>query len=144
MWRPDVARRRPIGEILENKKPAAKSFARARHSLDDVAMPVICPTGQIVLPLCPVIMPSGLAAYGSRECAAKNRRSERRFYGLTRRKMRMFLGSAARLGCGSGPVGALSGWGEIHFPKRSLNEAERSVEGMTSRGTNGTANIRFH
>jgi hypothetical protein len=47
VWRPDVARRRPIGEILANKKPAAKFFARARQSLDDATMPVICPTSQI-------------------------------------------------------------------------------------------------
>jgi hypothetical protein len=46
VWRPDVARRRPIGEILEKKKPAAM-FARARYSLDDATMPVICPTSQI-------------------------------------------------------------------------------------------------
>ena len=42
MWRPDVARRRPIGEILEKKKPASM-FARARHSLDDATVPMICP-----------------------------------------------------------------------------------------------------
>ena len=47
MWRPDVARRRPVGEILEKKKPAAM-FARARYSLDDATLPVICPTSQPV------------------------------------------------------------------------------------------------
>jgi hypothetical protein len=45
VWRPDVARRRPIGESEANKKPAAM-FARARQILDDATMPVICPTSQ--------------------------------------------------------------------------------------------------
>jgi len=40
-----VARRRPIGEILEKKKPASM-FARARHSLDDATVPMICPTSR--------------------------------------------------------------------------------------------------
>jgi len=45
MWRPDVARRRPIGEVWSKKKPAAM-FARARQIFDDATMPVICPTSQ--------------------------------------------------------------------------------------------------
>ena len=48
--RPDVARRRPIGESEANKKPAAM-FARAWQILDDATMPVICPTSQILFPL---------------------------------------------------------------------------------------------
>jgi hypothetical protein len=37
VWRPDVARRRPIGESEANKKPAA-IFARARQILDDATI----------------------------------------------------------------------------------------------------------
>jgi hypothetical protein len=35
------------GSAVQKQKPAAM-FARARHSLDDVTMPVICPTSQIL------------------------------------------------------------------------------------------------
>ena len=102
MWRPDVARRRPVGEILEKKKPAAM-FARARYSLDDATLPVICPTSQPVL---------GCFAYGA-----------------TRPKIRMFRGSIVLSGCGSDPTRRE----DFRVPKRSSNQAELPGEGKSLR-----------
>jgi hypothetical protein len=48
VWRPDVGRRRPIGEILlEKKSPRAVCGAGFMISLDGATVPVICPTRQI-------------------------------------------------------------------------------------------------
>ena len=47
MWRPNVAGRRPIGEAGQ-QKTRGDDLARALQIfVDDVTMPVICPTGQI-------------------------------------------------------------------------------------------------
>jgi len=46
VWRPDVAGRRPIGEAGQ-QKTRGDDLARALQIfVDDVTMPVICPTGQ--------------------------------------------------------------------------------------------------
>ena len=48
VWRPDVAGRRPIGEVGTKKKPAAIVRAGIGISFDGANMPVIRPTCQIL------------------------------------------------------------------------------------------------